>query len=241
MLYTLFRAFSCDTVAGLIAERDALASSIAGLEVSGERIGELKKEISEEAKKLAEAASALSGARHSAAGSLSEAIRDTVRSMELPDAEFRIVLSPSSMTSDGADTVSYEFSSTGRNPVDVAKCASGGEMFKCMGDFYPVVRMRDLYQMDEGFTQIQDGILMWLEVSGPDTLRGIMDGVTDDRNKEKEIFIRIQELAELGLVQTVRAHPGQSGAKVLRQLTPEGHRVAKRLLAFFEEMGEGCE
>ena len=84
-------------------------------------------------------------------------------------------------------------------------------------------------------------ILMWLEVSGPDTLRGIMDGVTDDRNKEKEIFIRIQELAELGLVQTVRAHPGQSGAKVLRQLTPEGHRVAKRLLAFFEEMGEGCE
>lgn len=132
LLYTLFRAFSCDTVAGLIAERDALASSIAGLEVSGERIGELKKEISEEAKKLAEAASALSGARHSAAGSLSEAIRDTVRSMELPDAEFRIVLSPSSMTSDGADTVSYEFSSTGRNPVDVAKCASGGEMSRIM-------------------------------------------------------------------------------------------------------------
>ena len=41
--------------------------------------------------------------------------------------------------------------------------ASGGEMFKCMGEFYPVVRMRDLYQMDEGFTDIQDGILMWLE------------------------------------------------------------------------------
>ena len=41
--------------------------------------------------------------------------------------------------------------------------ASGGEMFKCMGEFYPVVRMRDLYQMDEGFTNIEDGILMWLE------------------------------------------------------------------------------
>lgn len=46
---------------------------------------------------------------------------------------------------------------------EVIRDASGGEMFKCMGDFYPVVRMRDLYQMDEGFTQIQDGILMWLE------------------------------------------------------------------------------
>lgn len=79
-------------------------------------------------------------------------------------------------------------------------------------------------------------ILMWLEVSGPDTLRGIMNGVTDDRKDEKTIFLRFHELAEIGLVQTVRAHPGQSGAKVLRQLTPEGHRVAKRLLQFFEEV-----
>ena len=78
-------------------------------------------------------------------------------------------------------------------------------------------------------------ILMWLEVSGPDTLGGITNGVTDDRKDEKTIFLRFHELAELGLVQTVRAHPGQSGAKVLRQLTPEGHRVAKRLLQFFEE------
>lgn len=79
-------------------------------------------------------------------------------------------------------------------------------------------------------------ILMWLEVSGPDTLRGIMDGVTDDRNKEKEIFIRIQELAELGLIQKFRERPGQSGARTLHRLTPEGHRVAERLLQFFEEV-----
>lgn len=79
-------------------------------------------------------------------------------------------------------------------------------------------------------------ILMWLEVSGPDTLRGIMDGVTDDRRGEKMIFFRIQELAELGLIQTVREHPGQSGARLLRQLTPEGHMVAQKLLAFFEEV-----
>ena len=79
-------------------------------------------------------------------------------------------------------------------------------------------------------------ILMWLEVSGPDTLRGTMDGVTDDRNKEKEIFIRIQELAELGLIQKIRERPGQSGARTLHRLTPEGHRVAERLLRFFEEV-----
>ncbi len=79
-------------------------------------------------------------------------------------------------------------------------------------------------------------ILMWLEVSGPDTLRGIMDGVTDDRKNEKTVFFRIQELHELGLVQKIREHPGQSGAKTLHRLTPEGHRVAKKLLQFFEEV-----
>lgn len=41
--------------------------------------------------------------------------------------------------------------------------ASGGELFKCMGNYYPVVRMRDLYGMEEGVTDIEDGILIWLE------------------------------------------------------------------------------
>ena len=84
-------------------------------------------------------------------------------------------------------------------------------------------------------------ILMCLEVSGPCTFSEMATVVTDGRKAERMVFLRFHKLAEIGLVQTVRAHPGQSGAKVLRQLTPEGHRVAKRLLAFFEEMGEGCE
>ncbi len=41
--------------------------------------------------------------------------------------------------------------------------ASGGELFKCMGCYYPVIRMRDLYNMDEGVTDVEDGILIWLE------------------------------------------------------------------------------
>lgn len=46
---------------------------------------------------------------------------------------------------------------------DLVRDASGGEMFKCMGNFYPVIRMRDLYQMESGVTRIEDGILIWLE------------------------------------------------------------------------------
>ena len=47
--------------------------------------------------------------------------------------------------------------------ADLIRDASGGEVFKCMGNFYPVIRMRDLYQMEGGCTEIQDGILIWLE------------------------------------------------------------------------------
>ena len=47
--------------------------------------------------------------------------------------------------------------------TDIIRDASGGEMFKCMDEFYPVIRMRELYQLEEGFTDVKDGILMWLE------------------------------------------------------------------------------
>ena len=46
---------------------------------------------------------------------------------------------------------------------DLIHDAAGGELFKCMGSFYPVVRMRDRYHLQEGCTQIGDGILIWLE------------------------------------------------------------------------------
>lgn len=46
---------------------------------------------------------------------------------------------------------------------DLIRDAAGGEMFKCMGNFYPVIRMRDLYRMDAGVTCIDEGILIWLE------------------------------------------------------------------------------
>ena len=46
---------------------------------------------------------------------------------------------------------------------DIIRDASGGEMFKCMGNFYPVLRMRELYQIEGGRTNTSEGILIWLE------------------------------------------------------------------------------
>lgn len=46
---------------------------------------------------------------------------------------------------------------------DVIHDASRGEMVKLMDNFYPVVRIKDVYGLDSGFDNIEDGILMWLE------------------------------------------------------------------------------
>lgn len=132
LLYSLLRSYSCATEADLIAERDALSAAVSGMAVSDERLDELKRSLDKSDRELAQAAQALSAARHEAAGKLSDAIRDSVRSMELPSAEFRIVLTPSARNQEGADAVQYEFSSTGKNLTDVSKCASGGEMSRIM-------------------------------------------------------------------------------------------------------------
>ena len=47
--------------------------------------------------------------------------------------------------------------------ADLIHDASGGELFKCMGNYYPVVRMYDRYHIQGGRTEISDGILIWLE------------------------------------------------------------------------------
>ena len=38
-----------------------------------------------------------------------------------------------------------------------------GEMYKIMNNFYPIIRAKDLFQLEKGCDNIEDGILIWLE------------------------------------------------------------------------------
>lgn len=38
-----------------------------------------------------------------------------------------------------------------------------GEMIKIMDNYYPIIRARDIYRLSDGVTEIEDGILLWLE------------------------------------------------------------------------------
>lgn len=59
-------------------------------------------------------------------------ICSSIRSLELDRAVFDVRLDRVEAGPDGCDSILFVFSSTGQAPIDVAKCASGGEMSRIM-------------------------------------------------------------------------------------------------------------
>lgn len=50
-------------------------------------------------------------------------------------------------------------------PDDIIYDSEGHELIRCMGDFYPLVRLHQLYGIESALTNIEDGLLMWVEAS----------------------------------------------------------------------------
>ena len=46
---------------------------------------------------------------------------------------------------------------------DVIHDSSSGEIGKIQGSFFPIIRARELYQLQGGCTEVEDGVLLWLE------------------------------------------------------------------------------
>lgn len=132
LLYDLLKKYSCTQVSELIELRDRLSESLADTSVLEARKSALEKEIREAEKDLADSCSDLHDARAKAVPDFSENICNSIRSLELDRAVFDVVLEPGKPGPDGSDTILFRFSSTGKSPVDVAKCASGGEMSRIM-------------------------------------------------------------------------------------------------------------
>ncbi len=132
LLYELMRKFGCSDVASLIAERDRLGGLVTGSEVLEERYHDLEKLIAEDRAELDNIAGRLHESRSMSMVPFAAAIQDSVRSLEMEQAVFQVVLSETEVSASGKDGITFLFSASGRNPVDVSKCASGGEMSRIM-------------------------------------------------------------------------------------------------------------
>ena len=132
LIYSLMTKHSCANEAELIALRDSLSEELSESDSLVERRNDLAKEIKQAEAAYNSIASALSRSRHDASESVARAIEESIRSLERPYAVFRLTLSESSPSASGTDAVSFCFSANNTEPVELSKCASGGEMSRIM-------------------------------------------------------------------------------------------------------------
>lgn len=132
LLYDLMKKHNCRTIEELIETRERYSSYLFDSGDLQDRLDAADARISELEKQLDKSAEALSTRRAGAAGPLGKAVTDSLAFLELDRAVFEIRLAPVQTGPDGRDAVSFLFTSTGRNAVDVSRCASGGEISRIM-------------------------------------------------------------------------------------------------------------
>ena len=132
LIYSLFQKFACRTEAELITCRDNLSEQLFDSTQLEERRNAIQKELDSVAAEHSAVADMLHAKRTEASVAFASSIQEAIRNMELPYSVFEVEILDSALSATGRDAVAFRFSSTGKNPVDVAKCASGGEMSRIM-------------------------------------------------------------------------------------------------------------
>ena len=132
LLYTLLKKHGCQTLEELIAVRDRYSEMLFDATALQDRILDLEKEEKTAAAHYAGLCTALREARRKALPGFSQAVTDSLRYLELDRSVFEVRMEPASEGPAGADRIAFLFSATGRDPADVSKCASGGELSRIM-------------------------------------------------------------------------------------------------------------
>lgn len=132
LIYTLFKKHGVSTESELIAIRDALSENLADNSTLRYRRESLSKELDAAQTAMDKISTRLHESRKSAALPFSNAIMESLGYLELPSAVFDVLIEDAPQNVTGADSILFRFSSSGKNPVDVSKCASGGELSRIM-------------------------------------------------------------------------------------------------------------
>lgn len=133
LIYSLYQKFSCSGEAELIALRDDYRNRLVNTGQIEEELAALQEEIRQEEKICDKLASALTESRLKASAPFSAKVQEMIRDLELQQAVFFVDISRTQNAGRyGRDNIVFLFSSTGRNALPVAKCASGGEMSRIM-------------------------------------------------------------------------------------------------------------
>ena len=131
-LYGLMQKHSCTDEAELISLRDRLSDELFDSTQLEEKRSEIHDAIAGFENELDAVADKLHDSRLAASVPFAAQMEELIHSLELPYAVFEVALSEVPVSASGKDAVAFRFSSTGKNAVDIAKCASGGELSRIM-------------------------------------------------------------------------------------------------------------
>ena len=132
LLYSLLHKHGLQKVEELIAERDLLEGLIQDATSLGEECAQVQKELEGLEARHKELCDTLDAKRKAAAGPLAQEVEKVLHSLELDHAVFQVQVSPAPAGLLGSNTVQFLFSSTGKEPTDISKAASGGELSRIM-------------------------------------------------------------------------------------------------------------
>ncbi len=132
LLYGLLKKNSCATVPELISLREKLASELEGSSSVDDRIKDMEAEVDAARNEYLKTCGELHCSRMEASARFAGILRESLVRLEMARALFKVELVDAPQGPCGTDSVCFKFSSTGSAPVDVAKCASGGEISRIM-------------------------------------------------------------------------------------------------------------
>ncbi len=132
LLYSLMQKHGCANIAELIEVREKYAGSLLDSTLLEEKKAELEKQISELQNRMNQTADQLHKSRLQSKDKFAESICTTLKNMELEYAVFEVDLEKVNLSATGYDNVVFKFSASGKNAIELSKCASGGEMSRIM-------------------------------------------------------------------------------------------------------------
>ena len=132
LLYDLMSKYSVSSERELIDERDRLSAALADSDTLQYGKEELELKIRAARSAYESVCGRLHEARVASSRQFSESVLKDLKTLELDRAVFDVNITDGPRSATGADAISFMFSATGGTPVEVAKCASGGELSRLM-------------------------------------------------------------------------------------------------------------
>ena len=129
VLFRLVQKHNAQDVDDLLCVRDRLRDRMAALRSSGENLAALELDLDAQRSWLDEVAMSLSKKRSAILNTFEKSIEETLRHLGMPDAVFKVDISPKEMDDSGTDQILFTFSSNkGIPPAPIKLTASGGEI-----------------------------------------------------------------------------------------------------------------